>query len=89
MAATPDFKVYDSEGGYQGCCKDPEAAAMIAEHYQGSVRYGHGVKETLWKTGDTSPTGESFDKCRNLMFDRLLAIRQVWAEKRAEKRGTV
>lgn len=51
MASSPDWKVYDSMKVYQGCAKEPEAAAVMAEWYgDGStVRYGH--KRIVWTHG--------------------------------------
>ena len=41
---SPDYKVYSGKE-YVACCKEMHAAAILAQHYDGQVRYGHGVKE--------------------------------------------
>ncbi len=43
MASSPPWKVYDSSGTYQGCTKEPEAAAALADFYGpgAQIRAGH------------------------------------------------
>ncbi len=74
-----DFKVYDSTGTYQASAKEPHAAALLAEHYEGTVRWIH--KHTVWQPGDLSPL-ESFDRVTVLIEDRCAAIREAFRAKR-------
>lgn len=71
MASSPKYKVYDAQKDYQACAKDPHAAAILAEHYGGTVRYGHSL--VVWQPGDISPS-ESLDAVTGLIIDRVVAI---------------
>ncbi len=66
---SPRFKVYDSHGEYQASAKEPHAAALLAEHYAGSVRYGH--RAVVWKSGDDISPLSSFDDVSNLIMERV------------------
>ena len=67
MASSPEFKVYDSAGEYQASAKEPHAAALLAEHYGGEVRWLH--RHKVWTEGDLSPL-ESFDGVSALILSR-------------------
>lgn len=57
MAASPRYKVHDSEGTYQSSCKDLEAAKTVCEYYgKGSVvRDGGGGKIIYIACYDLAP----------------------------------
>ena len=59
----PQFKVYDSNNEYQASANEPHAAAMLAEHYDGTVKWMH--RHVVWAEGDTSPLA-SFDGVSDL-----------------------
>jgi hypothetical protein len=70
---TPEFKVYDSHGDYQAATQEPPAVALLAEHYDGDVRWLH--RHKVWSMTDVSPM-ESFDAVTTLMADRCDALRK-------------
>jgi len=67
MASSPQFKVYDSNGVYQACAKESHAAALLAEHYEGEVRWGH--KQVVWTMENIRPS-VSLDACALLIHER-------------------
>lgn len=72
MAASPQWKVYDSYGTYQAATKEVEAAAALMGFYgDGStIRYGHGF--ILWTEGqEECPAGESYDTVAETAHVRL------------------
>jgi hypothetical protein len=75
MASSPQFKVYDSNGVYQACAKESHAAALLAEHYEGEVRWGH--QRVVWTPADPSPL-QSFDVVALLIHERC---RSTWRAK--------
>ena len=78
MAATPRFKVFDSEGVYQAACKRPEeAAAVVALLGQGAtIRDGHTKKDIVWHEGAEDQTaGESYDFVASKVYERCKARR--------------
>jgi hypothetical protein len=87
--SSPDFKIYDAQKQYQGCCKEAHAAAILAQHYRGTVRFGHGVKETVFNAADDADAGTlrvSNDACAALIWDRLKEMqRQRNQQREAEK----
>ncbi len=54
MAASPQYKVYDSDGKYQGAVKDIAAGLVLVSFYGdgATLRRGHAWK--LWTEGDTA-----------------------------------
>ena len=70
---SPEYKVYDSHGTYQACAKEPHAAAILAEHYGGTVKWCH--RHPVWTTNDISPL-ESFDDVTELVLRRCQNIRE-------------
>ena len=68
MAASPQFKVYDKMNRYQASAKEPHAAAILADHYDGTVRAGH--DKVVWQKGvDISPNA-SLDGVTILIWSR-------------------
>ena len=63
MAASPQWKVYDSSGRYQAACKELEAAACLVAGIYGNgatIRYGHQL--VVWTEGSESMSAaESYD----------------------------
>lgn len=83
MAGSPDWKVYDPSGEYEGCCKHAEiAAALVAVLGEGAtIRYHHGPP--LWTEGkEGQSAGESWDHVRDVCHERLAERRRIAAEKR-------
>lgn len=70
MAASPQWKVYDSEKIYRGCTKEPEAAAVLAEFYGegATVRYGH--SRVVWTAG--TDKSDSWDDVAATMHARSM-----------------
>ena len=62
MAASPRFKVYDSNGTYQASAREVAAAVVVAAFYgSGStVRTSHSKKYTVWTDGEMQ--GASYDE---------------------------
>lgn len=60
---TPQFKIYDANGEYQGCTKRAEeAGAVVALLGDGaSIRYGHSKSWTLWVEGRDGNAADSYD----------------------------
>ena len=54
MAAAPKYKVYDNQGNYQGCAKDPVLAAVMADWLPApsTVRIGHTKTDIVWTSSD-------------------------------------
>lgn len=74
MAASPEFKVYDSAGKYQAACKEIAAAVSLMGLYgEGStIRHRHGfIAWTEGQDGDSMALG--YYKAEWLIFDRLVA----------------
>lgn len=71
MAASPQFKVYDANGRYEGCAKNIETcAAMVALLGNGAtIRRYH--KTVLWTEGEDGEAGESYDRVVLLAYDRM------------------
>jgi len=70
MAASPRFKIYDSDGIYQAACHEPEAAACLVAFYGlgATIRYGHQKK--LWVEGVDGYAEESFDDVAQVVIER-------------------
>ena len=69
MAASPPYKIYHG-GTYEGCCKDPVAAAVLSEWYgnEAEVRYGH--RRTVWTESADRARGLSHDDIGSLIRER-------------------
>ena len=73
MAATPRFKVYDSNGEYQAATKRPEeAAAVVALLGEGStIRTEHSKKSIVWSEGkEECLAGDSYDVVAQTVYER-------------------
>ena len=74
MAASPEWKVYDSQGAYQAACKEPEAAAAVAALYGHGATIRHGHKNIVWTEGVQGNSGDSYDNtaeaCLNAAFHK-------------------
>src|SRR3990172_8450352 len=70
MSGSPRFKVY-RYGKYVASCKYLEdAAALVAGHPHGQIKYDHGY--TLWREGQEEfSAGESYDKVARICMGRL------------------
>lgn len=73
MAASPEFKVYDSAGVYQAACKELEAAACLASLYGegATIRHRHGF--VCWTEGKDGSAGDSYDTTATAIVERLMA----------------
>jgi len=71
MAASPEFKIYDSAGTYQAACKEIEAAAALVSFYGEGATIRHGHKLVAWTEGVDGAAAESYDATRNHIADRL------------------
>lgn len=72
MAASPDWKVYDSHGTYQAACKEVEAAAALVGFYGAgaTIRWGHRL--VVWTEGsEEQPASESYDEVALLAGERV------------------
>ena len=71
MAATPQFKVYASDGRYMAATKEPEAAAAIVGFYgDGStIRWGH--SKIVWTEGTDGTACESYDQVAETVYSRI------------------
>ncbi len=70
MAKSPQWKVYDSDGVYQGAVKEPVAAAALVSLYGdgAEVRDGHSKSRVVWTEGwEDIPAGESYDRVSWIM----------------------
>ncbi len=74
MASSPPYKVYDSRGHYQASAHEPHAAAILAHHYEGTVRCGH--KRVVWTSGEISPH-DSLDRVTQLIDSRNAAAARI------------
>ena len=81
--STPEFKVYDKAGTYQACAKEPHAAAILAEHYEGTVRWLH--KHTVWTAGE--PT-DSHDETTDRIGLRVEAATHPRVKARSANQAT-
>ena len=72
MAASPNWKVYDSTKRYQAACHEIEAAAALVAFYgDGStIRAGHSL--VVWtEGGEAIPAAESYDVVAATVEQRL------------------
>ena len=69
MAASPQFKVYDSQGIYQAACKEIEAAACLVSLYGegATIRDRHGP--VLFTEGVDQ--NEGYDQVAALVLSRI------------------
>lgn len=70
MAASPPWKVYGPDNDYLGSVHHPsDAAAIIAAHGQGTIRWGH--KLVTWREGaERISAGESYDEVAYTCYER-------------------
>lgn len=73
MAASPRWKIYDSESQYQASAKDVGLAAMIVT-FLGSgatIRDGHTLKSIVWAEGqEDQSAGENYDYTETVIYAR-------------------
>lgn len=85
MAASPRWKVYDSEKRYQASCKEIEAAAALMGFYgDGATIRDNGAATNLivWTEGaEGQPASESYDHvvavAHSRVANRYLAAREA------------
>jgi hypothetical protein len=73
MAASPRWKIYDSEGQYQASAKDVGLAAMIVMLLGdgATIRDGHTVKSIVWTEGrEDQSAGENYDHTETVIYAR-------------------
>lgn len=70
MAASPQWKVFDSNGQYQAACKEPEGAAVLVTFYGegATIRFGH--KRILWTEGQDGNAADSYDDTALTLYER-------------------
>lgn len=75
MAASPRYKVYDSDGTYQAACKKVEAAAAVVALYGpgATIRLGH--SKVVWNEGLDGEAGESYDEVVHTVVSRRVQRR--------------
>lgn len=81
MAASPDWKIYDSDNVYQAACKEIEAAAALMGFYGdgAQIRFGHNLK--VWTEGsEGQPASESYDHVAEIADRRV----QEWWDSKAK-----
>ena len=73
MAASPKWKVYDSNGVYQAACKEIEGAASVVSFYGdgATIKLGHG--DVVWHEGAgfDGIACENYDFCAVTVYARL------------------
>jgi len=71
MAASPEYKIYNADGKYQGCMKHVEDAAIIIGVWQsGQIRWQHSV--VVWSERDESQSAaESYDFVADIVAKRI------------------
>jgi len=75
MRSTPEWTVYDRDGGYQAACKEVQAAAACLGLYPGgTIRHGH--KHIVWTDTRDGDTAEDYDLVAQVAYQRLAAIRR-------------
>lgn len=79
MAESPIWKVYNAEGVYLGCTKEPEAAALLCQFYGDGATVRHGHRTIVWTEG--ADAYDSWD-------DVSTTIHRRAAELRVERRPT-
>lgn len=86
MAAAPRFKIYDAEGNYLGCMKDPsDSAAVVSLYPKGAtIRDGHRKKDIVWTEGEDGDAGESYDHVATTVWRRVDERRQKLIDQRKE-----
>lgn len=80
MAASPQWKVYNSAGEYVAACKHvADAAALVALYGDGAtIRGGHSRSLTFWHEGaEHQPAGESYDHVADVVAARVEAFREA------------
>lgn len=73
MAASPEWKIYSSDGEYMAATKYAEDAAVLvgAMGEGATVRCSHSKKHIVWTEGnETISASESFDECAEICRDR-------------------
>ena len=72
MAASPQFKVYDSIGEYQASTKRPEEAGAVVSLLGNGATIRHGHNKIVWHEGQESqPAWESFDFLAETVYNRI------------------
>lgn len=71
MNGSPQWKVYDGYGFYKAACKVLEdAAAVVANYDNGTIRLGHAKKNAVWTEGHDGNAGDSYDAVAELAIKR-------------------
>ncbi|MGB0817830.1 MAG: hypothetical protein ACPGQQ_02900 [Candidatus Puniceispirillaceae bacterium] len=79
MAASPNYKIYNDDGGYVASVKDPvHGLVLVSFMGKGStMRWGHSKQNTLWHEGFEDRRGdENYDHNYDVVRERVKAI---WA----------
>lgn len=72
MAASPQYKVYDSHGEYQASVKELEAGAFLMGLYGNGATVRDGHSTVIWTEGaEDQPAGESYDYATGVMYGRI------------------
>ena len=73
MAASPQWKVFDSNGEYIASFKSVyDAAQFIALEDGRELRFGHSKKNTVWvQNYTTHDAGESYDAVAEAAYEKL------------------
>jgi hypothetical protein len=61
MAASPRWKIYDSEGTYQGATKEIEAAAALVAFYGPGATIKSNHRIVVWTEGVDGCAADSYD----------------------------
>lgn len=74
MAASPQWKVYDSEGNYQAACKEIPAAACLVSFYgpMATIRNGHTT--IVWTEEKDGIAADSYDTTHLRILGRIGAV---------------
>lgn len=75
MAASPRWKIFDSDGEYQASVKDVALAAMIVTFLGNGAQIRDGHKHIVWTEGqEDQPAGENYDYTEIVIYARTDAI---------------
>jgi len=72
MASSPRWKVYDAGNHYQGCTKEPESAAALAQFYGDGATVRNGHTQIVWTEG--IDVYDSWDEVAETIRERLTRV---------------
>lgn len=71
MAASPPYKIYDSQNRYQAACHELEAAACLVAFYGDGATIRSGHTNVIWREGsELISAGDSYDQAAAILISR-------------------